>query len=313
MNTVQLAVPEEYDLERIDKVITCCLETDTSRSCIQKLIKSGDILVNGKQVKANYKAKTDDLITVSFPEEEEISVEPQEIPLNIVYEDSDIIVVNKQPGLVVHPGAGNRDRTLVNGLLWHCRELSGTGGALRPGIVHRLDKDTSGLMVAAKNDSAHRKLAQDFFLRNIKKEYCAVVTGRPKTDHFTIDLPLARHKKYRHKMTVDENGREAVTECFLDRVWNVKGIIFSCLKVRIHTGRTHQIRVHLSAEGMPIVGDPIYSKKWEKYRVPYLLLASVRLGFNHPATGEFMEFSVSLPDHMEAFMDRLGKSDIDFQ
>ncbi|MDR3236928.1 MAG: RluA family pseudouridine synthase, partial [Spirochaetia bacterium] len=198
----QIAVPEEYNLERIDKFLACSLELDLSRSFIQKLIASQDILLNGESVKANYKLKTDDSISIKIPEPETIPLEPENIPLDIVYEDSSIVVINKQPGLVTHPGPGNWDKTLVNALLFHCKDLSSIGGAIRPGIVHRLDKDTSGLLVIAKNDASHKKLVKDFSERKILKEYNAIVTGRPPSESALIDKPLARHHKYRHKMTV---------------------------------------------------------------------------------------------------------------
>lgn len=299
---IEVTVPEEAHLERVDRFLTTSLEIDLSRSFIQKLIKDDNILVNGRPIKANYKVKTDDAIAITIPEPEVIPLKPEDIPLDIVYQDSSIAVINKQPGLVVHPGPGNWDKTMVNALLYHCKDLSSIGGTIRPGIVHRLDKDTSGLMVVAKTDEAHRRLADDFAARNVRKEYCAIVVGKPKEEHAVIDRPIARHKKYRHKMTIDESGRDAVTEYTLEKMWNTDKYIFSKLAVRIHTGRTHQIRVHLSASGIPIVGDPIYSKKWEKYRVPYLLLASVKLSFTHPATGEEMNFSVPLPEHMQEFI-----------
>jgi len=305
----ELLVPEEYHLERIDKFLTCSLELDISRTFIQKIIASGGILVNGLPVKANYKLKTDDLISVQIPEPDSADIKPENISLDIVYEDSSIIVINKQPGLVVHPGHGNWDKTLVNALMFHCKDLSSIGGAIRPGIVHRLDKDTAGLMVAAKNDVSHKNLAEAFSGRKVRKEYSAIVTGRPPANSAVISKPLARHRKYRHKMTVDETGREAVSEYRLKKLWNTGQYIFSLLSVQIHTGRTHQIRVHLSSSGLPIVGDPAYSKKWDRYRVPYLLLASVRLAFAHPETGEELSFNIPLPAHMQDFIRRLENSD----
>ncbi len=305
---LELTVPDDYHLERIDRVITQLLEIDMSRSYIQKLIKAGDIRVNGETVRANYKAKTDDSISVNIPEPEEIDVTPEDIPLEIIYEDDFIAVINKQPGLVVHPGPGNWDGTMVNGLLYRLKNLSGIGGALRPGIVHRLDRDTSGLMVVAKNDLAHSSLVEQFASRKVVKKYAAVVTGRPHEPHGIIDAPIGRHRVYRHKMTVTESGKEAVTEYNIVKMWNTGIRIFSLLDVRIHTGRTHQIRVHLSSESNPIVGDPIYSKKWEKHRVPYLLLASVYLSFRHPESGAMLEFKADLPEHMKEFLGRLEDS-----
>ncbi len=299
---LEMTVPEEYHLERIDRALTLALELDLSRSYIQKLIKDANILVNGSPVKPNYKAKTDDHILITIPEPEVLDLVPQDIPLDIIYQDSDIAVINKQPGLVVHPGPGNHDRTLVNALLYHMKDLSTIGDTIRPGIVHRLDKDTTGLMVIAKNDAAHRHLVEEFSNRRVKKEYQAVVVGKPRKESDRIEAPLARHRLYRHKMTIDERGKEAITEYRLKKIYNSRQGLFSHLSVTIHTGRTHQIRVHLSSMGNPIVGDPIYSKKWEKYRVPFLLLAATHLGFTHPSTGEEMVFETELPPHITEFL-----------
>jgi 23S rRNA pseudouridine1911/1915/1917 synthase len=277
---------------------------DLSRSYIQKLIKSGSIRVNNEPIRANYKIKTDDEITLEIPEPEVLDVVPQDIPLEIIYEDDSIAVINKQPGLVVHPGPGNWDRTLVNGLLFHLKNLSSIGGVIRPGIVHRLDKDTSGLMVVAKNDEAHKHLVELFSTRQIRKVYTAVVVGKTRFGHEVIKQPIARHPKYRHKMVIDEKGREAITEYTVQKVWNTGHDVYSLLEIKLHTGRTHQIRVHLSSAGTPIVGDPIYSKKWEKYRVPYLLLASIKLEFAHPVTKQDVCFEVPLPEHIQDFIKR---------
>lgn len=301
---VELIVPEENNLERVDRFLPLALEQDLSRSYIQKLIHGGSITVNGKTIKPNYKVKTDDLVVVVIPEPEPLELEPEDIPLDIVYQDKSIVVVNKQAGLVVHPGPGNWNRTMVNGLLYHIKDLSSIGGVARPGIVHRLDKDTAGLMVVAKDDAAHQFLTAEFSGRRVRKKYAALVVGKPKTTRGLIDLPIGRHRKYRHKMTVDENGREALTEFTVSRVINSRLGVFTLLDIDLHTGRTHQIRVHLSSASIPIVGDPIYSKKWEKYRVPYLLLASVRLEFTHPATGETVSFTADIPAHMREFIDK---------
>ncbi|HOO73556.1 MAG TPA: RluA family pseudouridine synthase [Spirochaetota bacterium] len=301
----ETTVPGENNLERIDKFLVISLEADFSRSFIQKLIKDGNILANGSPIRQNYKVKTDDVILIEVPEPEVLDLVPRDIPLDIVYEDDDIAVINKKPGMVVHPGPGNYDHTMVNALLFHLKGLSSIGGVERPGIVHRLDKDTSGLIVVAKNDRAHQHLVNEFSARRVKKKYKAVVTGKPADDHGLIDMPIARHRKYRHKMAVVESGRDAVTEYRLEKMWNNRLGIFSLLDITLHTGRTHQIRVHLSASGLPIVGDPIYSKKWEKHRVPYLLLASVFLSFEHPRTGDEVSFEVSLPDHMRDFLEKL--------
>ncbi|TFH41125.1 MAG: RluA family pseudouridine synthase [Chrysiogenales bacterium] len=304
---IEIHVPEEFHLDRADRFIHASLELDFSRSYLQKLIRDGHILVNGGAVKPNYKVKTDDLIVIDIPEPEPLELEPEEMPIDFIYQDSSIAVINKQAGLVVHPGPGNWNRTLVNGLLYHLGDLSSIGGVVRPGIVHRLDKDTSGLMVVAKTDAAHRILSGEFAARRVRKRYAAVVVGKPRTDHEIIDRPIARHRKYRHKMTIDDEGREAVTEYRVSRVWNGRPGVFSLLDIDLHTGRTHQIRVHLSSIGVPIVGDPVYSKKWEKYRVPHLLLASVGLGFAHPEDGRMLSFEVDHPPHMKAFIEKITR------
>ena len=301
-----ITIPAEFDLERIDRIIPALLEADISRSQIQKLIKSGDITVNGSETRANYKVKTDDTIEIFVNEEEASALVPENIPLNIIYEDDDIAVIIKQPGLVVHPGHGNYSGTLVNGLLHHVKKLSGVGDPLRPGIVHRLDRDTCGLMVIAKSDAAYISLVEQFASRTVEKHYSAIVIGKPVKDHALINRPIARHKKYRQKMTIDEDGREAITEYTISQIWHTDTGVFTILNIILHTGRTHQIRVHLSAMGNPIVGDQIYSKKWEKYKVPYLLLASTYLKFTHPASGEELSFNAELPLHISEYIDKLN-------
>ncbi len=305
-NINDIIVPEEYHLERIDTFLASALEVDFSRSYIQKLIKGNSILVNGKEIKANYKVKTDDCISITLPEPDEIEIYPEDIPLNIVYEDDDIAVINKQPGLVVHVGPGNYTSTLVNALLFHVKKLSTAGDSYRPGIVHRLDRDTAGLMVISKTDEAYYNLVEQFSGRKVKKKYAAIVTGKPSEDSEIIEKSIGRHKKYRHKMTLTEDGKEAITEYRIDKIWHAPGgAVFTLLDVRIYTGRTHQIRVHLSSMGHPIVGDKIYSKKWMKYKLPYLLLCSTELSFSHPITGEEMMFNAEYPGHFKNFMAKL--------
>ena len=301
-----ITIPMEFDLERIDRVIPVLLEADISRSQIQKLIKSGDITVNKSKTRANYKVKTDDEIEIIVNETEIAIPHEENIPINIIYEDTDIAVIIKQPGLVVHGGHGNYGTTLVSGLLYHIKKLSTLGDPLRPGIVHRLDRDTSGLMVIAKSDAAYTSLVEQFSLRTVEKHYAAIVIGKPAKDHDLINRPIGRHKKYRQKMTIDEEGREAITEYTISRIWHTGIGVFSMLDIILHTGRTHQIRVHLSAMGNPIAGDQIYSKKWEKYKVPYLLLASTYLKFTHPTTGKELSFSAELPPHFSEYIDKLN-------
>jgi len=305
-------VPEEYHLERIDTFLASALEVDFSRSYIQKLIKGDDILVNNKPIKANYKVKTDDSISITIPEPEKIEIYPENIPLNIVYEDDDIAVVNKQPGLVVHIGPGNYESTLVNALLHHVKKLSTKGDSYRPGIVHRLDRDTAGLMVIAKSDEAYDSLVKQFSERQVKKKYAAIVTGKTPKEKDLIDSPIGRHKKYRHKMTVSEEGKEALTEYEVSKIWHTPGgAVFTLLDIQIHTGRTHQIRVHLSSLGHPIIGDKIYSKKWAKYKLPFLLLCSTELSFTHPKTGETLKFTAEYPEHFRKYIDKLDRMTAD--
>jgi 23S rRNA pseudouridine1911/1915/1917 synthase len=305
---IELVVPEEYNLERIDKILINLLEIDISRTYIQKLIKGKNITVNGQDIKQNYKVKTDDTININIPEAEQLTLIPRDIPIEIIYEDDSIAVINKQPGLVVHPGPGNWDNTLVNALLFHLRELSSIGGVIRPGIVHRLDKDTSGLMVIAKNDIAHKSLSDDFASRKVMKKYFAIISERPDEASGLINKPIGRHPKYRHKMSIVEDGKEALTEYNIKKIWKNKIGVFSALELILHTGRTHQIRVHLSSIGHPIIGDQIYSKKWAKYKVPYLMLAAVYLEFTHPKSGKNMRFEVGLPPHIQNFISKLENS-----
>ncbi len=306
-NNIYVTVPEEYDLERIDRFLASSLESQLSRSLIQRLIKDEYILVNGAPTRANYKVKTDDEIEIRFPEEDVKLPYPEDIPINIIYEDDSVAVINKQPGLVVHQGPGNYESTLVNALLFHIKTLSTAGDEFRPGIVHRLDRDTAGLMVIAKTDEAYESLVDQFSSREVDKHYAAIVIGKPLKEHDIITKHIARHKKYRQKMCITDDGREAVTEYTITKIWHTPVGAFTMLDVKIYTGRTHQIRVHLSSMGNPVIGDQIYSKKWEKHRVPYLLLASTYLAFTHPVTGNRMEFSADIPPHMKEFIERLEK------
>ncbi len=305
-NKITLTVPEENHLERIDLFLASAAESGISRNVIQRLIKDANILVNGAQVRQNYKVKTDDEIIITIPEPETVELVAENIPLNIIFEDEHIAVINKQPGLVVHSGPGNYESTLVNALLYHIKTLPTEGDPLRPGIVHRLDRDTSGLMVIAKTNQAYHHLVTEFSERRVHKKYCAIITGKPEKETDTISRPLGRHKKYRHKMTIVEDGKEAVTDYTVLKIWHINHSVYSMLDLKIHTGRTHQIRVHLSSMGNPVIGDRIYSKKWEKHKVPYQLLASTELSFTHPHTGEIIEFKAELPQHMEDFLNRLN-------
>ncbi len=303
--TTTVYVPEDNSNERIDIFLAGALELNMSRSYVQKLIKKEHVLVNGQGVKQNYRVKTDDLVTVTIPEPEKLELEPEKIPLQVLFEDTHLAVIRKPAGMVVHPGNGNWEHTLVNALLYHLEGLSSIGGVARPGIVHRLDRDTEGLMVIAKNDTAHQKLTSDFAQRRVYKEYTTIINGKPHHDKGIIDRPIGRHPKYGHKMTVIPTGKEAITEYELAQIWHTRDGVFSRLKVIIRTGRTHQIRVHCASLGLPVVGDPIYSKKAARFRVDHLLLAAVTLSFDHPASGEKLKFSIDIPGHMQKFMNRL--------
>lgn len=304
---LEFMVPEESDHARIDVFLAHSLELDFSRSYIQKLIRAGHVRVNGLAIRPNHRVRPDESIELEIPEPEKLDLEAEDLPLPILYEDSSLAVVNKPAGMVAHPGGGHRQGTLVNALLHHIRDLSSIGGTERPGIVHRLDKDTAGLMLVAKEDLAHRFLMEEFAGRRVVKRYTALCSGKPREDHGVIDGPIGRHPTYRHKMTVRDGGRQAITEFRLTRVWHTPTGVFSLMDILLHTGRTHQIRVHLSSSGLPIVGDPLYSKKWEKYGVPYLLLASVFLEFTHPRTGERMSFQTPVPQHIADFIKKLEK------
>lgn len=270
-----------------------------SRSYLKKGIEEGWVRINGKNVKPNYKVKPLDSITVSIPSPEKPSLEPEDIPLNIIYDDEDIIVIDKPRGLVVHPAPGNYSGTLVNSLLYHVGGLSGIGGVMRPGIVHRLDKDTSGVMVVAKNDMAHAALTAQLKNKLMKKVYRALVWGTIQEDRATINAPIGRHPIKRKEMTVmTRNAREAITHFnVLERFSE-----FTLLEIRLETGRTHQIRVHMKYIGHPVVGDPVYSKRKNPFAIKGQALHSYKLGLIHPRTGEFMEFTAPEPSDFASIL-----------
>ncbi|MFH5182850.1 RluA family pseudouridine synthase [Paenibacillus sp. TAB 01] len=282
--------------ERIDKFITDSLEEDVSRTQVQQWIKEGHLTVNGGQVKPNYKLAEGDRLQLTIPEPEELDLAPEAIPLNVVYEDSDVIVVNKPRGLVVHPAPGHYSGTLVNALLYHCHDLSGINGVMRPGIVHRIDKDTSGLLMAAKNDLAHVSLAAQLKEHSVNRKYIAVVHGNVAHEHGTIDAPIGRDPKDRKLYTVTEsNSKHAVTHfVVLERFGD-----YTLMELKLETGRTHQIRVHMKFIGHPLVGDPAYgpSRSRDIAMEGQALHAAV-LGFVHPRTGEHLQFEAELPEDM---------------
>lgn len=294
---------EEFVGERIDKFLSCRLEK-VSRSYIQKLIKEGHVSVNGKPVKANYKLGADDEICLEIPEAKEPDILPEDIPLDILYEDQDILVVNKPKGMVVHPAAGHYSGTLVNALMYHCKDsLSGINGVMRPGIVHRIDMDTTGSLLVCKNDEAHRILAEQLKEHTIRREYHAIVYGNLKDDAGTIDAPIGRHPVDRKKMSINhKNGKRAVTHYeVLERFGN-----FTYIRCRLETGRTHQIRVHMASLHHPLLGDDVYgpSSKPSFSGLKGQVLHAKILGIHHPSTGEYMEFDAPLPQY---FVDLLQK------
>ena len=297
-------IVEEKDAKvRIDKAISD-RDPELSRVAIQRLIENGKILVNGKNTKASYKLVAGDEVTIEKEEPVEVKLEAEEIPLDVIYEDSDILVVNKQKGLVVHPGNGNPNGTLVNAIMAKCKDsLSGIGGEIRPGIVHRIDKDTSGLLIIAKNDKAHINMSEQIKNHEVVKTYLALVRGNVKENEATINMPIARSTKDRTKMAVSKNGKSAVTHIkVLERFDG-----FTYIKVNIETGRTHQIRVHMAQIGYPIVGDGVYSNGKNPFGVEGQMLHSSKLEFVHPVTGKEMVLEAPLPEYFEDILNILRK------
>lgn len=301
MQKVTLVVqPEEAGL-RVDKLAASKV-AGLSRARLQKLIEEGQVRLNGKPCKANTKAAAGAVLEILIPESREAEVLPEDIPLDILYEDEDLLVINKPQGLVVHPAPGNYTGTLVNALLYHCKDLSGIGGQRRPGIVHRLDKDTSGLLVVAKNDAAHQKLAAQLKERTMQRTYLALVHGNIKEDRGRIEAPIGRHPVDRKKMAVVErNAREAVTEyTVLERFRD-----YTLVSARLHTGRTHQIRVHLAYIKHPVLGDPVYGPKHNPFGLKAQMLHAHRLSFVHPRTGETMAFETPPPEPFQKVLQLL--------
>ncbi len=296
----KLIIDEQYAGQRADIALAALL--DISRSNMQKLLEEGLVVRGSKVLKSNYKLKVGEEVCISLPELQPLDVQPENIPLDIIYEDEDVVVVNKARGMVVHPAAGNYNGTLVNALLFHCKNLSGINGVIRPGIVHRLDKDTSGIMICAKNDAAHLSLSKQIQEKTAKRTYLAVVRGNIKTDSGVIDTQIARDKNDRKKMAVvKEGGRNAVTEYeVLERFG--KYTIVCC---RLRTGRTHQIRVHMEYLGYPLVGDPKYSPMKVPFSIQGQALHSQTLEFIHPRTGEELSFEAPLPEDMQKIVTRL--------
>ncbi len=299
MNEIVFDITPEMEDERIDKCLSSYME-DLSRSYIQKIIKEGNVFVNDKAVKANYKCKVDDSVRFIIPQAVEPDIMPQPIPLDIIYEDKDILIVNKPKNMVVHPAPGHYDGTLVNAIMYHCgSELSGINGVMRPGIVHRIDKDTTGSIVICKNDESHKAIAELLKTHDITRKYRAIVYGNIKEDSGTVNAPIGRHPNDRKKMAINErNGKNAVTHYkVLERFGN-----YTYIECQLETGRTHQIRVHMASIAHPLLGDDIYSSHKSPFKLEGQVLHAMTIGFIHPTTGEYVEFEAPLPEYFEKIL-----------
>lgn len=296
MNEIVMEITPEMEGERIDKCISNYLES-LSRSYIQKIIKDGKAYVNDAVVKANYKVKVDDKVQFEILDCEEPDIPPQDIPLDILYEDKDILIVNKPKDMVVHPAPGHYEGTLVNAIMFHCKdELSGINGVLRPGIVHRIDKDTTGSIIICKNDESHRKIAQQLKEHSITRKYRAIVYGRIMEEEGTVNAPIGRHPTDRKKMAINEkNGKPAVTHYkVLERFDK-----YTYIECQLETGRTHQIRVHMTSIGHPLLGDEVYGNAKCPFKLEGQTLHAMTIGFIHPTTGEYVEYEAPLPEYFE--------------
>ncbi|MFD3157417.1 RluA family pseudouridine synthase [Haloimpatiens sp. FM7330] len=302
MNKYIFKVDKEFEDMRLDVFLSSEIK-DKSRSYIQKLIKNGNAKINSTIKKSNYKLKENDEISIEIPQPMELNVKPEPIKLNILYEDKDVIVVDKSQGMIVHPAPGVYSGTLVNALLSHCDDLSGINGVMRPGIVHRIDKDTSGILVVAKNDFAHNSLANQLKDHSMVREYIALVEGNVKDEEGIVNEPVGRHPKERIKMAVVQNGKRAVTHFEVIKRFKSNTLI----KCILETGRTHQIRVHMAYIGHPLVGDPVYGYKKQKFKLNGQLLHAHKLGFIHPSTETYVEFSTPLPQYFEDVIKKLEK------
>ncbi len=302
MKKYNFCVDENNSKNRIDKFLADNID-EITRSAVAQLIEKGNVKVNDKLINKNYKLKLSDSIEITIPDLVEYEAKAENIELDIVYEDDDLIVVNKPKGMVVHPAAGNYSGTLVNALLYHCKDnLSGINGVLRPGIVHRIDKNTSGLLIVAKNDSSHKCLAEQIKEHSFTREYEAVVVGNLKDDKGTVNAPIGRHHTDRKKMTVTErNSKNAVTH--YEVIARYKG--YTHIKCTLETGRTHQIRVHMAYLGHPVAGDDVYGLKKEKLNFTGQCLHAKKIGFIHPSTNKYLEFNSHLPEYFSAFLNKL--------
>ena len=302
MEYFSFQISEELEEERIDKCISMLIDS-LSRSFIQKMIKEEKVSVNGKPVKGSYRVKTDDEVTFELPESVEPDIEPEDIPLNVLYEDKDVIVVNKPKGMVVHPAAGHYSGTLVNALMHHCgNDLSGINGVMRPGIVHRIDMDTTGSIIICKNDKAHNSIAEQLKEHSINRRYHAICYGVLKEDQGTIDQPIGRHPVERKKMAINaKNGKEAVTHYRVLKRFSG----YTYIECVLETGRTHQIRVHMASIGHPLLGDEVYSNRKSPFKLQGQTLHAKILGFKHPSTGEYVEADAPLPEYFQHLLDIL--------
>lgn len=306
MNELVFDISPEMEDERIDKCISSYME-NLSRSYIQKIIKDGNVFVNDAAVKANYRVKTEDSIRFMLPDSVDPDIPAQDIPLDILYEDRDILIVNKPKNMVVHPAPGHYEGTLVNAIMYHCKdELSGINGVMRPGIVHRIDKDTTGSIIICKNDTSHNAIAALLKTHDITRKYRAIVYGNIAEEKGTVDAPIGRHPNNRKKMAINEkNGKRAVTHySVLERFGK-----YTYIECQLETGRTHQIRVHMASIGHPLLGDEVYANRKSPFKLEGQVLHAMTIGFKHPRSGEYMEFEAPLPEYFEKLLNsfRNGK------
>ena len=303
MSLIHLDADENWMDERIDKFLSAQLP-EQSRSYLQKIIKEGSVLVNGSPVKASYRMDDQDEVTIDLPELKEPEIEAENIPLDILYEDDDLLMVNKPKGMVVHPSAGHTTGTLVNAVMYHCKEdLSGINGVMRPGIVHRIDKDTTGVLVICKNDKAHNFVAEQLKEHSITRKYRAIVHGVIKEDEGTVNAPIGRHPTERKKMAINEkNGKHAVTHYrVLERFAN-----HTYIECQLETGRTHQIRVHMASLHHPLLGDTVYGSQKNPYHLEGQTLHAMVLGLIHPSTGSYLEVTAPLPEYFQKLLKRFS-------
>ena len=295
-------VEYEYESERLDKYVSL-LFPEQSRSFFQKIIKDGHVTVNDRIEKANYRLKAEDLVTVEIPDAVETQILPEDIPLDILYEDDDLLVVNKPKGMVVHPSAGHYSGTLVNAIMFHCKNsLSGINGEIRPGIVHRIDMDTTGSLIVCKNDESHVNIAEQIKVHSVNRQYRGIVYGVVKDDEGTIHAPIGRHPIDRKKMAINEtNGKDAITHYkVLERFGK-----YTYMEFKLETGRTHQIRVHMASIGHPLLGDALYSNGKSPYKLQGQTLHAMTIGFIHPRTREYIEISAPLPEYFKKILNNL--------